>query len=297
MPPPASPPPVPGFSLVGDVDGRWPVVLASPHSGREYPADFLARTRLTLAQLRRAEDAYVDGLLEGAVANGVPRLAARFGRSWLDLNRAPAELDPAMYVEPFDSDIAQSSDRVQAGLGVVPRVAGQGLDIYPTRLRLDEARGRIASVHAPWHAMVADLTGRARARHGHAVLLDCHSMPSPGPGPGGGAQIVIGDLHGRSASPALVELIARLFAGAGLRVSRNVPYAGGYTTAHHGRPEHGVHAVQIEIDRALYMDPARLTRHMGFPAITTLMTAVVASICEAAPSLDLTPPPFAQAAE
>ena len=284
----------PGFTLSGDTDGRWPIVLASPHSGRDYPATFLARTRLTLAQLRRAEDAYVDTLLDGAAATGVPRLAARYGRSWLDLNRAPAELDPAMYVEPFDT--APPSDRVQAGLGVVPRVAGHGLDIYPTRLRLAEARERIERVHAPWHATLAALAARAQVRHGYAIVLDCHSMPTPGPQPGGPPQIVIGDLHGRSAAATLADAVAGHFADAGLRVARNVPYAGGYTTAQHGRPEHGLHAVQIEIDRTLYMDPARLARHMGFPAIATLLAELVARLLAASGGMGLAPP-FAQAAE
>lgn len=294
--PNARPAPDHGFTLTGDGDGCLPLVLASPHSGRDYPAAFLARTRLTLGQLRRAEDAYVDGLLSGAAASGVPVLAAQYGRSWLDLNRAAAELDPAMYVEPFDAHADQLSDRVQAGLGVVPRVAAQGLDIYATRLNLSEARSRIATVHEPWHAMIAHLTGRAVVRHGYAVLLDCHSMPTPGPVRGGAPQIVLGDLHGRSASIALVEAIAGHFSAAGLRVVRNVPYAGGYTTAAHGRPEHGVHAVQIEIDRALYMDPARLVRHMGFPAITGVMTRLAALLIEIAPRLGLAPP-FAEAAE
>lgn len=294
--PAAFPASEPGFTLSGDADGRWPLVLASPHSGRDYPAAFLARTRLTLGQLRRAEDAYVDGLLQGAAATGVPVLTARYGRSWLDLNRAPGELDPAMYVEPFDAHADQLSDRVQAGLGIVPRVAAQGLDIYATRLNLDEARSRIASVHVPWHATIATLTGRTAARHGYAVLLDCHSMPSPGPVRGGAPQIVLGDLHGRSAAASLVETIAAHFTAAGLRVARNAPYAGGYTTAAHGRPEHGIHAVQIEIDRALYMDPARLSRHMGFPAITAAMTGLAALLVEVAPRLGLAPS-FAQAAE
>ncbi len=289
--PPESPS---GFTVSGDLDGRWPLVLASPHSGREYPAEFLARTRLTLAQLRRAEDAYVDGLLDGAATTGVPRLAARFGRCWLDLNRAPAELDPAMYVEPFDAHADQSSERVQAGLGVVPRVAGHGLDIYPTRLRLGEARARIAAVHVPWHATLAQLTAAARRTHGYAVLLDCHSMPTPA---GSNApQIVIGDLHGRSAARALVDVIATHFSAGGLRVARNAPYAGGYTTAEHGRPERGIHAVQIEIDCALYMDPARLTRHMGFPAVAAVLTTLAARLVAVAPSLGLGTP-FAEAAE
>ncbi len=285
-----------GFTLTGDGDGRWPLVLASPHSGRDYPASFLARTRLTLGQLRRAEDAYVDTLLGGVAATGIPVLAARYGRSWLDLNRAAAELDPAMYVEPFDGHADQLSDRVQAGLGVVPRIAAQGLDIYATRLSLAEARERIAAVHAPWHATIAALTARAVSRHGFAILLDCHSMPTPGPVRGGAPHVVLGDLHGRSAAPALVETIAAHFAEAGLRVARNAPYAGGYTTAEHGRPGDGVHAVQIEIDRALYMDPARLVRHMGFGTIAETLTTLAARLVEVSSRLGLTPP-FAQAAE
>lgn len=293
---PPDPAPRPGFTVTGDRDGRWPIVLASPHSGREYPADFLARTRLSLGQLRRAEDAYVDNLLSGAAATGVPCVTARYGRSWLDLNRAAAELDPAMYVEPFDAHADQRTDRVQAGLGVVPRIAGHGLDIYPTRLRLEEARARIEAVHRPWHAMLAALTETTRARHGFAVLLDCHSMPSPGAGVGGSPQIVLGDLFGRSASNALVETINAYFTAAGLRVARNTPYAGGYTTAWHGRPALGVHTVQIEIDRALYMDPSRLTRHMGFATITALMTELVGQLVEVTPRLGLGLP-FAEAAE
>ncbi|TRW17809.1 N-formylglutamate amidohydrolase [Glacieibacterium frigidum] len=288
--------PAPGHVFTGDRHGALPLVIASPHSGRDYPPEFLARTRLTLAQLRRAEDPYVDTLLDGAAALGVPRLSARFGRSWLDLNRAPDELDPAMYVEPLDAHADQASDRVVAGLGVVPRIAAQGLDIYPTRLRVDDARARIASVHAPWHATLERLTMAARDVHGYAILLDCHSMPTPPPVAGGAPQIVIGDLHGRSAASALVALIEAHFLGCGLRVARNVPYAGGYTTAHHGRPEHGIHAVQIEIDRALYMDPQRLTRHMGFAAVAGHLQGLVAHLLAAAPSLGLGPR-FAEAAE
>lgn len=279
--------PGPGHAFTGDRRGALPLVIASPHSGRDYPPEFLARTRLTLAQLRRAEDPYVDNLLDGAAALGVPRLSARFGRSWLDLNRAPDELDPAMYVDPLDVHADQASDRVVAGLGVVPRIAAQGLDIYPTRLRLDDARRRIAAVHAPWHVTLERLLRAAHDVHGHAILLDCHSMPTPPPAPGGAPQVVIGDLHGRSASPALVALIEAHFRGCGLRVARNVPYAGGYTTAHHGRPEHGIHAVQIEIDRALYMDPQRLTRHMGFATVAVHLQGLAARLIAAASSLCL----------
>ncbi len=275
------PVPLPAFVQSGDTTGRFPLVVASPHSGRDYPAAFLARTRLTLAQLRRGEDAYVDALLDGVAASGVPRLAARWGRSWLDLNRSPHELDPAMYVEPLDHHDHHASDRVVAGLGVVPRIAAAGLDIYPSRLRLHDAAARIAQVHAPWHATLADLLAAARRRHGYAILLDCHSMPTPAPVAGGAPQIVVGDLHGQSAAPALVLGIERWFAAHGWRVSRNTPYAGGYTTRHHGNPARGVHAVQIEIDRALYMDPARLARHMGFATIAGQLTGLATHLCAA----------------
>ncbi len=271
--------PQPSFAQSGDTSGRFPLVLSSPHSGRDYPADFLTRTRLTLAQLRRGEDAYVDALLDSAAATGVPRLAARYGRSWLDLNRSPHELDPAMYVEPLDHHADHATDRVVAGLGVVPRVAAAGLDIYPTRLRLHDARGRVAHAHAPWHDTLADLLATARARHGYAILIDCHSMPTPAPMAGGAPQVVVGDLHGRSAAPVLVTAIERHFVAHGWRVARNAPYAGGYTTAHHGDPARGIHAVQIEIDRALYMDPARLVRHMGFPAVAAQLAELAEMLC------------------
>lgn len=285
----------PGQRLTGDAAATVPLVLASPHSGRDYPPAFLAQTRLTLAQLRRAEDSYVDTLLDGAVALGVPRLAARFGRSWLDLNRAATELDPAMYIDPLDGDPGQATARVVAGLGVVPRIAAQGLDIYASRLRLADAARRIADVHLPWHATLDALLARAASVHGFAVLLDCHSMPTPSTA-AAAPQVVIGDLHGRSAAPELVAFIETWFRGRGLRVARNVPYAGGYTTSRHGRPDQGVHAVQIEIDRALYMDTRRLTPHMGFASVAQQLTELTAALLASAASLQLRPG-FAEAAE
>lgn len=278
----------PGFTITPAAAAPGPIVLASPHSGRDYPAAFLAQTRLTMAQLRRAEDAFVAELLADA-ARDAPLIAARYGRAWLDLNRDAAELDPAMFVDPLDAHPAQSSDRVAAGLGVVPRIAAQGLDIYPGRVRSADAAARIAEVHHPYHAALSDLLGAAQARHGFAILLDCHSMPTPPPVAGGAPQIVVGDLFGAAAAAPLVAVVERHFRHAGFRVARNAPYAGGYTTAHHGRPAAGVHAVQIEIDRALYMDPARLVRHMGFGRIETSLAGLVAAVLAVAGSLDLGP--------
>ena len=280
----------PGFSISGGGDAAGPLVLASPHSGREYPPGFVATTRLTLGQLRRAEDAYVDELLAGAVAAGVPLISAHYGRSWLDLNRAADELDPAMFVEPLADHPAQAGERVGAGLGVLPRLAAHGLDIYPGRLRLAEAEARLAAVHAPYHAALAELLERARRRHGFAVLIDCHSMPTPpAVNLARPAEVVLGDLHGTSASPALMATIESFWQAGGWRTSRNVPYAGGFTTAAHGAPARGIHAVQLELDRMLYMDPPRLRPHEGFARVAAALTALATLVVAQAPALELTP--------
>lgn len=274
----------PGFSVSGDSDGRWPIVVASPHSGREYPAGFLAASRLTLPQLRRAEDPFVDALLDGV--EGVPVLRARYGRAFLDLNRAADELDPGMIdgVPPLPP---RATERVAAGLGVLPRVAAQGLDIYRRRVPAAEAAARLAALHRPWHARITELLARARARHGYAILIDCHSMPQPaGTLP---PQVILGDRHGHSASPALMAVIERHFRGSGWRVGRNIPYAGGHTTEFHAAPGLGIHAVQIELDRGLYMDPQRLVRHAGFDTVARQLTGLVRLLVAAVPTLGLHP--------
>lgn len=270
--------------MSGDSEGRWPLLMTSPHSGREFPPGFLAASRLSLAQLRRAEDAFVDDLLDGV--GDVPVMRARFGRAFLDLNRAPDELDATMFSGPLPL-ATPAGERVAAGLGVVPRIAGHGLDIYRRRLPVAEAEVRLAALHRPWHARIGALLVRALARHGHAILIDCHSMPAPGgimP-----PQIVLGDRFGSSASPALVTLIEQHFMRCGWRVARNKPYAGGHTTAFHGDIGRGIHAVQIEIDRGLYMNPRTLERHGGFDAVQAAMTGLAQAVIAAAPGLDLDP--------
>lgn len=272
----------PGFSLSGDADGRWPLVLASPHSGREYPQSFLRASPLSLAQLRRAEDAYVDHLLDGV--SGIPVLKARWSRLYLDLNRASHELDATMFDAPLNLP-ARRSERVEYGLGVLPRVAGYGLDIYRSPIAVSDAAHRIASLHLPWHSRITSLLASARRLHGHAVLVDCHSMPRPaGISP---PQIVLGDRHGRSASPTLVRLIEAHFEAQGLRVARNSPYAGGYTTEHHGQPQADIHAIQIEIDRNLYMDPLRLTPNQGFERMARCLQSLVHTLLQEMPAMGL----------
>ncbi|MFC3713064.1 N-formylglutamate amidohydrolase [Sphingoaurantiacus capsulatus] len=275
------------YRITGPTEPASPLVLASPHSGREYPGAFLAQSRLSLGQLRRAEDAYVDELLAAAVAVGAPMIAARYGRAYLDLNRDADEIDPAMVADPLPPSPGQASDRVAAGLGILPRIAAHGLDIYASRLRLADVELRVKALHRPYHAALDMLVGRALRRHGFAILLDCHSMPTP-PGPNA-PQFVLGDLHGTTAAPALVEAIEAEIAAQGFRVARNTPYAGGYTTRHHSDRLRGVHVVQIEVDRALYMDPARLARHGGFALVAATLARIVEMLLERAPGLGLLP--------
>jgi N-formylglutamate deformylase len=170
---------------------------------------------------------------------------------------------------------------------VLPRIAGHGLDVYRRKLPVAEAARRLAALHLPWHSRLTSLLHQARARHGFAVLIDCHSMPRPaGTQP---PQIVLGDRHGRSAQPALVALIEQHFQEAGLRVARNNPYAGGYTTEHHGQPDAGIHAVQIEIDRSLYMDTARLVPGPGFAAVARQLQGLAQRLVAETPKMELAP--------
>lgn len=287
----ATPNDLPPWHLTGEPDGRWPLLLASPHSGRHYPTALLAGSRLGLMQLRRAEDAFVDALLDGI--SGVPVISATHARCWIDLNRAPDELDPAMFDGTLGVPVT-ISERVLAGLGVIPRLAGHGLEINAARLPAAQAADRLAALHRPWHDQIAGILAAARRRHGAALLIDCHSMPSPsGPRP---PQIVLGDCHGRSSHPAIMTAIEDHFRRQGWRVARNSPYAGGHTTRRHGQPDSGIHAVQIEIDRALYLDQHRLTLHSGAGRVRAAFTGLAQRLLADWPRL-LAAPPFAQAAE
>ncbi len=244
-----------------------PLVFASPHSGRIYPAPMMSAARLDAAAVRRSEDAYVDQLIAAAPAHGVSVIAARLGRAFLDVNREAWELDPSMFEDELPPYARVGTARVAAGLGSIARVVGEGEEIYRRKLRFAEAQSRVRAVHAPYHAALAGLLAEARRAHGLAVLIDWHSMPAAAagrPGSDRNPDMVLGDRFGRSASPAVSRRIERELMLAGYRVARNIPYAGGYTTEHHGRPERGVHAVQIEVNRALYLDEDRLAVTAGF---------------------------------
>ncbi|MGA0604148.1 N-formylglutamate amidohydrolase [Caulobacter sp. KR2-114] len=244
-----------------------PLIFASPHSGRIYPPQMTTASRLDAAAIRRSEDAYVDQLIAGAPAHGVTLLRALFARVFFDVNRQPWELDPAMFEDELPAYARARTARVAAGLGAIARIVSEGQEIYDRKLTFAEARERVEAVHQPYHAALASLIAEARAEHGVAVLVDWHSMPAAAAqqaGLGAGCDMVLGDRFGAACAPALSRQVERELEAMGYRVARNAPYAGGYTTEHYGRPTRRVHALQIEINRALYVDEATLEPTDGF---------------------------------
>ncbi|MFM8375614.1 MAG: N-formylglutamate amidohydrolase [Phenylobacterium sp.] len=252
-----------------------PLVFASPHSGRVYPADM--NPALDAFCIRRSEDARVDDLVGAGPACGAPLLRALTARAYLDVNRDPAELDPRLFGEALPADSRALSPRVAAGLGVVARVASGGVEIYDRRLSLAEGLSRIDRVHRPYHDALSRLLARARSAHGLAVLIDWHSMPaSAAPG----VDFVLGDRFGAACSPTLTGSVERLLTEAGFRVARNAPFAGGYTTEHYGRPHHRTHALQVEINRGLYLDEAQLEPNGGFAGLRETLGRLIARLAE-----------------
>ncbi|MCH8490138.1 MAG: N-formylglutamate amidohydrolase [Oceanicaulis sp.] len=230
-------------------------VFASPHSGRDYAPDALARTQLPLKVLRQSEDAYVDQLMASAPGHGAPLVEALFPRVFVDVNRAEWELDPDMF-DPAPVPRRPVSARAAAGLGVIARTAADGRPLYAGRLALGEAEARLAQCYRPYHGALQAELAAAKAAFGEAFLIDCHSMPAAS---ARGADIVLGDRYGAACSRAFIAAAEAEFRALGFTVVRNRPYAGGYTTEHYGRPARGVHAVQIEINRALYLDERSVT--------------------------------------
>lgn len=257
-----------------------PVIFSSPHSGRDYPDAFLAASVLDARTIRSSEDAFVDLLFDSAPVQGAPLLAARAPRAFLDLNRAPDELDPAVI-----DGVGRTAHnpRISSGLGVIPRVVANGRPIYRGKLPLAEAESRIARFWHPWHDRLRRLIEESHALFGEAVLIDCHSMPHeaieaharPGqPQP----EVVLGDRFGAAAGREVMDAVEAAFRRAGLRVARNAPFAGAHIAQAYGRPARRRHVVQVEIDRALYMDEARIRPRPDFEAFRSLIAGVVAEI-------------------
>ncbi len=261
-------------------------VFNSPHSGRAYPHALKARSRLSDRELRASEDVLVDALFASAPDVGAPLLAATAPRAWVDLNRGPGELDPALISGAKTTGLNQ---RIAAGLGVIPRIVSEGAAIYNGKIPLDEAMERIRTVHVPYHAKLEELLLRARATFGIALLFDCHSMPSEAlrAAPrvrGRIPEIVLGDRFGASAARHVVGETQAAFEEAGFTVARNAPFAGGFITQRYGRPSRGINAIQIEIDRGLYLDPRKLEPGPDFCDIQKRLSDVIAKLVMVLPN-------------
>lgn len=256
------------------------VVFSSPHSGCAYSAAFLEASILDAQTVRSSEDAFVDQLFLPAILHGAPLIAANAPRAFIDLNRAMDELDPAV-IEGVPR--SPHNPRVASGLGVIPRVVAAGRAIYRGKLTRTEAESRILAHWQPYHAALQLLMQQTHQNFGQAVLIDCHSMPheavdSPSRLRSNRPDVVLGDRFGVSASAEVVEMIERAFVKAGLRVARNAPFAGAYITQTYGRPSRGMHAVQVEIDRALYMNEARIEKSADYEAFQQLLVGIIADL-------------------
>jgi N-formylglutamate amidohydrolase len=242
---------------------------------------------LPLIEVRRTEDAFVDELFSSGPDFGSTLIAARFARSVTDLNRDPSELDPQMFADGPPRPCGTATARVEAGLGCLPRVGAKGEPLYGRLLTRAEGEARLAGIHDAYHRRLAGLVEDHRSRAGRVLLIDCHSMPSTQPGRRHLADIVLGDRFGSSCDPKVLARIERTFRASGLTVARNTPYAGGYTTRRYGRPKRGMHALQIEINRGLYMDEASIRRSAGFPQLKAVIGDVLREASEAARQLPL----------
>jgi N-formylglutamate amidohydrolase len=257
-----------------------PLVFCSPHSGRAYPRAFLAATRLAPLALRKSEDCFVDELLAPVVALGAPLIAARFPRAYVDANREPYELDPALFDERPPAFANTQSIRVTGGLGTIPRLVADSEEIYAERLPLSVAFERIERLYHPFHQALAGLLQDTRALFGRAVLIDCHSMPSASADQSAGQRphFVLGDRFGVSCDPRLTRFVRDRLMDFGYTVQLNRPYAGGFITEHYGKPAAGIEALQIEINRGLYLNEATLQKTAGFETLQQALTNLVSDL-------------------
>ena len=274
-----------------------PVVFTSPHSGRNYPDAFIKASRLDPVALRHSEDAFVDELFRDATVCGTPFLHALFPRAFVDVNREAFELDPAMFEGTLPEGVNTTSPRVAAGFGTIARIVASGQEIYRHRLQFDEVRSRIDTCYRPYHRALGKLVAGTVERFGGCLLVDCHSMPSSmanGRDKVFGmvrmrdeerVDLVIGDFWGRACGVRLSGMIEAAANAVGFSTRCNVPYAGGFTTRHYGRPATGVHAIQLEVCRSLYMNEERVERGVAFDDIASRLSEMVATICASSSGL------------
>ncbi|MFW8644362.1 N-formylglutamate amidohydrolase [Rhizobium beringeri] len=270
------------FEVHEPVSQTIPFVYNSPHSGRIYPPEFIAQSRLEGIAIRRSEDHYVDELFGSAVALGAPLLAANFPRAYLDVNREPYELDPRMFDGLLPPYANVNSLRVAGGLGTIPRIVAENMEIYARRLPVQEGLDRVEAVYKPYHAALRRLIARTHVQFGFGVLIDCHSMPGNVRVAGSTARpdFIIGDRYGTSASAELSRAAIAILEEMGFAAIRNKPYAGGFITEHYGRPSRGLHALQIEVNRAIYVDELTLEKREDFAAVADAVTDFMRQMAE-----------------
>jgi len=249
----------PAFEIIEPAQWRAPIIFNSPHSGSVYPTEFLDSSRIDLPALRRSEDSFMDELIGHLSDHGFPVVKVHFPRSYVDVNREPYELDPRMFTGRLPSFANTRSMRVAGGLGTIPRVVGDGQEIYRDRLSVDDALSRIEALYKPYHRALRRLINQAHQSFGTVVVVDCHSMPSIGVSRDEPRRpdVVIGDRYGTSCSALLPDVVEHTMNSLGYAVGRNKPYAGGFITEHYGNPASGLHAIQLELNRAIYMDERR----------------------------------------
>jgi len=274
---------LPPFEILPPAAWTAPAVFNSPHSGRDFPEEFLRQSRLPLPALRKSEDCYVDELFLSCVAHGAPMLRARAPRSYIDLNREPYELDPRMFSGELPGYANTGSPRVAGGLGTIPRIVSEGEDIYRGRIDFGDARKRIEQIYLPYHRTLSALTNAVLSKVGEVLLVDCHSMPASAtahvaPQVAGGVDVVLGDRFGASCAEDISDFVETELRSRGLTVLRNKPYAGGFITQNHGAPHRGQHALQIEINRSLYMNEATFEKTSGFQEIREILSDLTAAL-------------------
>jgi N-formylglutamate amidohydrolase len=267
------------FVRHGPQEPLSPVVLSVPHAGRDYPLPLRAALRVPLAALQGLEDRHVDALALGARRDET-LFVARRARAWIDLNRAEHERDPRLDDGAWPHG-APLSAKLRSGLGLVPRRVGNAGDIWKRRLSADEVQARIHADHRPWHAAIAAALASARARFGVAVLLDVHSMPPLG-SPDAAPRLVPGDRFGKSAAARFLSRVEGVARAHGVRTAANAPYAGGHVLERHGDPRRGIHAVQLEFDRSLYLDPLLDRTGPGLERTVRLLRDVIDAVADEA---------------
>ena len=286
----------PPFEILEPAAWRAPIIFNSPHSGSAYPEAFLRVSRIDLPALRRSEDSFMDELIGGLSDRGFAVVRVHFPRSYVDVNREPYELDPRMFAGRLPSFANTRSMRVAGGLGTIPRVVGDGQEIYRERLAVDDALSRIETLYKPYHRALRRQINRVHQSFGTAVLVDCHSMPSIGVSRDEPRRpdVVIGDRYGTSCAPLLPDRVEQTMGRLGYSVGRNKPYAGGFITEHYGNPASGLHVVQLELNRAVYMDERRREKGPRFAQVVADFAALADALATV-PLGDLGP--FQAAAE